>query len=40
MSKDKKAKVDINSVHSKLADKYKIKRDINTKTTSLSLIHI
>ena len=34
MSKDKKAKVDINSVHSKLADKYKIKRDINTKTTS------
>ena len=28
MSKDKKAKVDINSVHSKLADKYKIKRDI------------
>ena len=34
MSKDKKAKVDINSVHSKLAGKYKIKRDINTKTTS------
>ena len=29
MSKDKKAKVDINSVHSKLAGKYKIKRDIN-----------
>ena len=34
MSKDKKAKVDINSVHSKLAGKYKIKRDINTKITS------
>ena len=34
MSKDKKAKVDINSVHSKLAGKYKIKRDINTKVSS------
>ena len=34
MSKNKKAKVDINSVHSKLASKYKIKRDINTKVSS------
>ena len=34
MSKNKKAKVDINSVHSKLAGKYKIKRDINTKVSS------
>ena len=34
MSKNKKAKVDTNSVHSKLAGKYKIKRDINTKVSS------
>ena len=34
MSKDKKPKVDLDSVHSKLADNYKIKRDVHTKTSS------
>ena len=34
MSKEINPKVDLDSVHSKLADNYKIKRDVHTKTSS------
>ena len=34
MGKEKKPKVDIDSVHEKLADHYKIKRDVHTKASS------
>ena len=34
MGKEKKPKVDIDSVHEKLADHYQIKRDVHTKASS------